>query len=119
MINSIFGFDVRCVIELNKIAPTKEDRLTYSDLFILHIVSRMYDRLEKDEQGFAFMPSVKIKEAIPLIDITVEEIRIRLRRLWAFNLIETTTKVIHSKEAFLRIRLGEKFKDILEREPFE
>lgn len=65
------------------------------------------------------MPPAKIKTAVPLIDTTVEEIRIRKRRLWAFNLIETTTKFTHSKEAFLRIRMGERFKDILEREPFE
>lgn len=119
MINSIFEFDVKKVIELNKIAPTDADKLMYDDLFMLHIVSRMYDSLEKDERGFAFMPPAKIKVNVPLIDTTVEEIRTRMRRLWAFNLIETTTKFIHSKEAFMHIRMGEKFKDILEREPFE
>lgn len=119
MINSIFEFDVKKVIELNKIAPTDADKLTYDDLFILHVVCHMYNKCEKNDNGYAFMPSVKIKEEIPLVDIRVEEIRVRLRRLWAFNLIETTTKVIQSKEAFLYIRMGEKFTDILQVEPFE
>lgn len=119
MINSILGFDIRKIIELNKKEPDDNYRLTYDDLFILYIVYRMYETLDKNDQGFAFMPSMKIKQEIPLIDIEVEAIRVSLMKLWTFKLVETTTMVIISKEAFLYIRMGEKFNDILAHEPLE
>lgn len=119
MINSILGFDIRKIIELNKKAPADNYRLTYDDLFVLYIVYRMYETLDKNDQGFAFMPSMKIKQEIPLVDVEVEDIRVRLRKLWTFKLVETTTMVIMSEEAFLYIRMGENFNGILAHEPLE